>query len=41
MRLYYLYTPKVELVEYVDASYLSDPHNGRARMGYLFTCGGL
>ena len=28
------------LVGFADAGYLSDPHNGRSQMGYVFMCGG-
>ena len=28
------------LVCFADAGYLSDPHNGRSQMGYVFMCGG-
>jgi len=26
-------------MDYVDACYLSDSHNGRSQIGHLFTCG--
>ena len=39
MGLYYPNVPKVELIGYADAGYMSDPHNARSQMGYLFTCG--
>ena len=28
------------LVGFADVGYLSDPHNGRSQMGYVFMCGG-
>jgi hypothetical protein len=28
------------LVSFVDAWYLSDPHNGPSQTGYIFMCGG-
>ena len=37
--LYYPNVPKEELIGYVDAGYVSDPHNARSQTGYLFTCG--
>ncbi|XP_050896776.1 secreted RxLR effector protein 161-like [Lathyrus oleraceus] len=30
---------RYELTDYADASYLSDPHNGKSQIGYLFRCG--
>ena len=39
MSLYYPNVPKAELIGYVDAGYMSDPHNARSQTGYLFTCG--
>ena len=40
MGLFYSKVPKFELTRYADACYLSDPHNGRSQIGYLFTFGG-
>jgi hypothetical protein len=28
------------MVGYVDASYMSDPHNARLQTGFVFLCGG-
>ena len=39
MGLFYPKVPKLELIGYADAGYLSDPHNGRSQTGYLFTSG--
>ena len=39
MGLFYLKVSKLELIGYVDAGYLSDPHHGRSQTGYLFTSG--
>ena len=39
MRLFYPKVPKLELIGYADAGYLSDPHHGRSQTGYLFTSG--
>ena len=41
MGLYYSNVSKHELVGYVDAGFLSDPHNGKSQTSYLFTCGGV
>ena len=41
MGLYYSPLFKLELVGYTDAGYLSNPHNGRSQMGYVFICGGI
>ena len=40
MSLFYPNDSKLDLIGYVDAGYLSDPHNGRSQTRYLFTCGG-
>jgi hypothetical protein len=39
MGLLYRKVPKLEIIGYADAGYLSDPHNGRSQTGYLFTSG--
>jgi hypothetical protein len=28
------------MVGYVDAGYMSDPHNARSQTGFVFLCGG-
>jgi hypothetical protein len=38
MGLFYSRGSNSQLVGYVDAGFLSDPHKGRSQMGYLFTC---
>jgi len=40
MGLFYPNDSKLDLMGYADASYLSDPHNGRSQTKYLITCGG-
>ncbi|KAL0411519.1 UNVERIFIED_CONTAM: Secreted RxLR effector protein [Sesamum latifolium] len=40
MGLFYSKVSNSNLIGYVDADYLSDPHNGRSQTGYLFLCGG-
>ena len=40
MGLYYPYVCEDELIGYADTGYLSDPHNGKFQMGYIFTYGG-
>ena len=37
--LFYSKVPKLELLGYTDAGYLSDPHKARSQSGYVFTCG--
>jgi hypothetical protein len=37
--LFYSKGSNSQLVGYVDAGFLSDPHKGRSQTGYLFTCG--
>ncbi|KAL0551516.1 hypothetical protein IC582_010605 [Cucumis melo] len=37
--LFYSNKSNFDLVGYVDAGYLSDPHKARSQTGYLFTCG--
>jgi hypothetical protein len=39
MRLFYPHYLNPQLVGYVDAVYLSDPHKGQSQTGYLFTYG--
>ena len=39
MGLFYSKVPKLELLGYTDAGYLSDPHKARSESGYVFTCG--
>ena len=39
MGLFYPKVPKLELIGYPDAGYLSDPHHGRSQTSYLFTSG--
>ena len=39
MGLFYSKVPKLELLGYTDAEYLSDPHKARSQSGYVFTCG--
>jgi len=41
MGLFYQNDSKSYIMGYSDAGYLSDPHNGRSEIGYLFTCGGI
>ena len=41
MGLYYLKESKSQLIGYVDARYLSDPHKARSQTGYVFTYGGM
>ena len=40
MGLYYFLSSNSGLVGYADAGFLSDPHNGRSQMGYVFLYGG-
>ncbi|XP_047263802.1 secreted RxLR effector protein 161-like [Capsicum annuum] len=40
LRLFYSNESKSEMIGYVDAGYLSDPHKARSQTGYLFTYGG-
>ena len=40
MSLYYLKESKSQLIGYVDAGYLSNPHKARSQTGYVFTYGG-
>ena len=40
MRLFYSNESKSEMIDYVDAGYLSDPHKDRSQTGYLFAYGG-
>ena len=40
MGLYYSLSSKSGLVGYADAGFLSDPHNGRSKTGYVFLYGG-
>ena len=40
MDLFYSNVSNSNLIGYAEAGYLSDPHNGKSQMGYLFTCGG-
>ena len=35
MGLFYPKVPKLELIGYADAGYMSDPHHGRSQTGYL------
>ena len=37
--LFYSKVPKLELLGYTDAGYLSDPHKAQSQSGYVFTCG--
>ena len=39
LRLFYPNGSKPQLVGYLDAGYLSDPHKGRSQIGYIFTYG--
>ena len=39
MGLFYSKISKPELLGYIDAGYLSDPHKARSQSGYVFTCG--
>lgn len=41
MRLFYSKISKLELTGYAYACYLSDPHNGRSQINYLFTYGAI
>ena len=38
MSLFYSRESKQQLLEYVDAEYLLDPHKGRSQIGYVFNC---
>ena len=38
--LYFPYNSEKTLVGYLDASYLSDPHNARSQTSYVFLYGG-
>ena len=40
MELLYSKQSRPQLIEYVDAEYLFDPHKCRSQIGYLFTYGG-
>ena len=40
MSLFYLRESKQQLLGYVDAKYLSDPHKGRSQTGYVFNYNG-
>ena len=40
MGLFYSRESKQQLLGYVDAVYLSDPHKGRSQTGYVFNCNG-
>ena len=40
MGLYYSKESKPQLIGYVDAEYLSDPHKVQSQMGYVFTYSG-
>jgi len=40
MGLYFSNKCMEGLVGFVDAGYLSDPHNGHSQTGYVFMCGG-
>ena len=40
MGLFYSNVSKPTLICYANASYLSDPHNGKSQTGYLFASGG-
>ena len=40
MGLYYSKESKPQLIGYVDAGYLSDPHKDQSQTGYVFTYGG-
>ncbi|KAL4025797.1 hypothetical protein IC575_014203 [Cucumis melo] len=40
MSLFYSNKSNFDLVGYVNAGYLTDPHKARSQTGYLFTCGG-
>ena len=39
MGIFYSKVPKLELLGYTDAGYLSVPHKTRSQSGYVFTCG--
>ena len=39
--LFYSRESKQQLLGYVDAGYLSDPHKGRSQTGYVFNCNGI
>ena len=41
MGLFYSKESKQQLLGYVDAGYLSDPHKGRSQTGYVFNCNGI
>ena len=41
MGLFYSRESKQQLLGYVDAGYLSDPHKGRSQTGYVFNCNGI
>ena len=40
MSLFYSKESKQQLLEYVDARYLSDPHKVRSQTEYVFNCNG-
>ena len=40
MSLFYSNKSHFDIVDYVDAGYLYDPHKARSQTNYLFTCGG-
>jgi hypothetical protein len=40
MGLYFTNPSNTSLVDFADAGYMSDPHNGRSQTGYVFTSGG-
>jgi hypothetical protein len=40
MGLFYKENQDLSLIGYVDAGYLSDPHNGKSQTGFIFLYGG-
>ena len=40
MSLFYSNESKQQLLRYVDAGNLSDPHKARSQTGYVFNCNG-
>jgi hypothetical protein len=41
LSLFYPKNQNLSLISYVDAEYLSDPHNGRSQIGFMFLHGGM
>jgi hypothetical protein len=41
LRLWFPKGGNLTMVGYVDAGYMSDPHNARSQTGFVFLCGGV